>query len=96
MEAWEKKELAKVKREKKKEKREKEQKEATERAFLKEQEDYKAEFFMYGNRSVMSFPFFFCTKRYVAVDHTSTANVLTIFYFQRQTLPQKPFLTSRY
>lgn len=66
MEAWEKKELAKVKRERKKEKREKEQKEAAERAFLKEQEDYKAEFFMYGNRLVFLFCFFsFCTKRFV-------------------------------
>lgn len=47
---WEKKELAKIKREKKKEKREKEQKEAKERAFLKEQERYKAEYYRYGNR----------------------------------------------
>lgn len=57
MEAWEKKELAKVKRERKKDKREKEQKEAAERAFLKEQEEYKAEFFMYGNRLVFCFFF---------------------------------------
>ncbi|CAM9692144.1 unnamed protein product [Pylaiella littoralis] len=48
---WEKKELAKIKREKKKEKREKEQKEAKERAFLKEQERYKAEYYRYGNSS---------------------------------------------
>lgn len=49
---WEKKELARLKREKKKEKREKEQKEAKERAFLKEQEAYKAEYHRYGNRFV--------------------------------------------
>lgn len=47
---WEKKELARLKREKKKEKREKEKKEAQELAFLKEQEESKAEYHMYGNR----------------------------------------------
>lgn len=49
---WEKKELARLKREKKKEKREKEKREAKERAHLKEQEEYRAEYYRYGNRSV--------------------------------------------
>lgn len=53
---WEKKELARLKREKKKEKREKDQKEAKERAFLKEQEAYKAEYYRYGNRFVFGQP----------------------------------------
>lgn len=57
-EEWEKQELAKIRREKKKEKRERDQKEAKERAFLKEQEDCRAEYFMYGNRSVA--PWFSC------------------------------------
>lgn len=49
---WEKNELAKIRREKKKEKRDRDLKEAKERAFLKEQEEYRAEYYMYGNRSV--------------------------------------------
>lgn len=51
-EECERKALARVRREKKKEKREKEQEEAKERALLKEQEDFRMEFYRYGNRSV--------------------------------------------